>query len=76
MLDSFGVGALPNAAQYGDVGANTLRHIDEAVGGLHFPNMERLGLGKIIPTLGLRNDTPALGPMAKQGNALPVKIRL
>ena len=43
VLDSFGVGALPDAADYGDAGAFTLGHIQERVG-LHVPNMARLGL--------------------------------
>lgn len=47
VLDSVGIGALPDAADYGDAGANTLMHIDEAVGGLELVNLERLGLGNI-----------------------------
>ena len=46
VLDSAGVGALPDAALYGDEGANTLGHIGDA-GPLAVPNMEALGLGNI-----------------------------
>src|SRR3954470_101542 len=49
LLDSFGLGALPDAADYGDTGANTLGHIADwaAAGGtpLALPHLERLGLG-------------------------------
>lgn len=55
VLDSLGIGALPDAAGFGDVGANTLGHIAERCaagqadtgrhGILHVPNLERLGLG-------------------------------
>ncbi len=47
VLDSVGVGALPDAAEYGDAGANTLVHIAEKLGGLQLPNLAQLGLGKI-----------------------------
>ncbi|MBM4124179.1 MAG: phosphopentomutase [Nitrospira sp.] len=54
VLDGLGVGELPDAAQYGDRGSNTLAHVAEAVGGLSLPNLELLGLGHIGPFAGLR----------------------
>src|SRR6185436_4701978 len=54
VLDGVGVGALPDAAAYGDAGANTLSHVAEAVGGLSLPNLEALGLGHIGEFRGLR----------------------
>ena len=47
VADGFGVGALPDAAKYGDEGSNTLAHTAHAVGGLKLPNLERLGLGNL-----------------------------
>lgn len=47
VLDSFGVGSLPDAKAYGDDGANTLLHIAENAKGFSLPNMESLGLGNI-----------------------------
>ncbi len=47
VLDSVGIGELPDAMNYGDCGCNTLRHIVEACGGIKIPNMCTLGLGKI-----------------------------
>ena len=47
VLDSAGIGALPDAADFGDAGANTLGNIHKACGGLDIPNMLRLGMGCI-----------------------------
>ena len=47
VLDSLGVGALPDARRFGDEGANTLLHIHQAVGGLSLPNLCALGLGRL-----------------------------
>jgi phosphopentomutase len=53
-LDACGVGALPDAAEYaGDEGSNTLVHLAEDVGGLRLPTLGRLGLGSIVPLLGV-----------------------
>ncbi len=46
VLDSFGVGAMPDAAKFGDVGVNTLRSC-AATGQLHIPNMIAAGLGHV-----------------------------
>lgn len=61
VLDSVGIGALPDAGEYGDVGANTLLHIAEDLGGLNLPTLETLGLGKIDSIPGLRGDISAIG---------------
>lgn len=53
VLDSVGVGALPDAHLYGDEGTNTLAHVAQAVGGLHMPHAGSLGLGNIIPIEGV-----------------------
>lgn len=47
VLDSVGIGELPDAEQYGDKGAHTLGHIVERVDSLALPNMRRMGLGNI-----------------------------
>jgi len=47
VLDSVGIGEMPDAARYGDAGAATLQHIAEAVGGLELPCLASLGLGCI-----------------------------
>jgi phosphopentomutase len=53
VLDACGVGELPDAADYGDAGSNTLAHLAEAVGGLDLPVLQRLGLGSIVPIEGV-----------------------
>lgn len=47
VTDSMGVGALPDAADYGDSGANTFGHILESTENLNIPNLRRLGIGNI-----------------------------
>jgi phosphopentomutase len=53
VLDACGAGELPDAADYGDAGTNTLGHVSEAAGGLDLPTLQRLGLGSILPLVGV-----------------------
>jgi phosphopentomutase len=53
VIDACGVGALPDAASYGDQGTSTLAHVAEAVGGLELPTLAALGLGSILPLRGV-----------------------
>jgi phosphopentomutase len=53
VLDACGVGELPDAADYGDAGSNTLGHLAEQVGGLDLPVLQGLGLGNIVPIEGV-----------------------
>lgn len=64
ILDSVGIGALPDAADYGDVGADTLGNIARTLGGLNLPNLQSLGLGNIIPIKGV---PPTPRPLASYG---------
>lgn len=63
VLDSVGIGELPDAADYGDVGRNTLGHIAESRP-LALPNLVRLGLANIAP---LAHLNPAASPIAAYG---------
>jgi phosphopentomutase len=63
VLDSVGIGELPDAAEYGDVGRNTLGHITESRA-LEIPNLVRLGLANIAP---LKHQTPATAPLGAYG---------
>jgi phosphopentomutase len=47
VLDAVGAGALPDAAEFGDEGSDTLGNVARAVGGLDLPNLEALGLGNV-----------------------------
>ena len=69
VLDGVGIGALPDAADYGDAGSHTLRHVGEATGGLRVPTLERLGLGRIDALPGVRavaDPRGAFGRMAER----------
>src|SRR5258708_32480808 len=63
VLDSVGIGELPDAADYGDVGRNTLGHIAESRP-LQIPNLVKLGLANIAP---LKFQAPAADPLGAYG---------
>lgn len=64
VLDSLGVGALPDAERFGDAGAHTLDHLAAAAGGLRVPRLEALGLGCIE---GVRAVPCVAGPRGAYG---------
>jgi len=71
VLDSVGMGALPDAEKYGDDGANTIGNVSKALGGLNLPNMEKLGLGNIDGMVGVnKTDRPTgcYGRFAEMSN--------
>jgi phosphopentomutase len=49
VLDSVGIGELPDASQFGDKGAHTLGHINQTVRNMSLPNLQKMGLGNIMP---------------------------
>jgi phosphopentomutase len=69
ILDGVGIGALPDAADYGDQGSNTLLHVAEAVGGLRLPRLERLGLGRLLDLPGVRAVSDPQGARARLAEA-------
>jgi phosphopentomutase len=68
VIDACGVGALPDAAAYGDEGTNTLSHVAATVGGLALPALGGLGLGAITPVEGV----PEAGDPAIHGRLHPL----
>ena len=66
VLDSLGLGSLPDASIYGDTGAHTLDHILE-VAGTELPNFTKLGLGSIE---GVKKLSPAKSPLAAHGRMI------
>ncbi|OXS53479.1 phosphopentomutase [Cohnella sp. CIP 111063] len=64
VMDSVGIGEAPDAAAFGDIGADTLGHIAESMGGIRLPNLEKLGLGCIKPIPGIE---PQASPLAHYG---------
>jgi len=65
VLDSVGIGELPDAEAYGDKGAHTLGHIAERVPGLALPNLRRLGLGNIAPIADWKPEPSSAGYFGK-----------
>lgn len=61
VLDSFGAGAMEDAGNYGDEGADTMGHIAEAVPDLTLPNLQRLGLANLRELSGI---APVPEPLA------------
>lgn len=58
VLDSVGVGELPDAADFGDVGTNTLLHVMESVENMKIPNLTKLGICNIDGTGLPKTETP------------------
>jgi phosphopentomutase len=67
VLDAVGAGALPDAAEFGDEGSDTLGNVAKAVGGLDLPNLEALGLGNVEP---LEGCPPMAGAPAVAGRLI------
>jgi len=49
VIDSLGAGAMPDAAEYGDAGTDTLGHISQSVEELNIPNLQKLGIANLHP---------------------------
>lgn len=47
VIDSLGAGAMPDAAEYGDAGTDTLGHISESVDSFVIPNLQKLGMANL-----------------------------
>ncbi|WP_438448849.1 phosphopentomutase [Gorillibacterium sp. sgz5001074] len=71
VLDSVGIGELPDAPEFGDAGSHTLGHISDRTEGFRLPNLEKLGLGSIAP---LSKVPPADKPLAYYGKMGEVSV--
>lgn len=59
VMDSVGIGAAHDAEKYNDLGSDTMGNIAKTVGGLHLPNLEKLGLGNLHEIQGVNKvDNP------------------
>jgi len=67
VIDGLGLGEMPDVPQVrpNDRGADTLRNVVKAAGSLSLPNLERLGLGTVAPTSGLRIEASPEGAHGK-----------
>ncbi|QGG46524.1 phosphopentomutase [Heliorestis convoluta] len=73
VLDSVGIGAMPDAHLYGDEGTNTLGNVASAVGGLNLPTLGQLGLGNIGPIEGVPAVDKPLAAYGKMAEKAPGK---
>ena len=69
VIDSLGIGAMKDAAEYGDAGADTLGHIDRTVKELKLPAMEKLGLGNLCTLSHVAPSDHPLGYYARLNEA-------
>lgn len=73
VIDGLGAGELPDAADYGDAGSDTLDNTSVAVGGLRLPNMESFGLGLIEGVEGIRKVKDPVACWGRMNEASPGK---
>ena len=73
VIDSLGVGALPDAERFGDAGAHTLDHLIAAAGGLEVPHLTQAGLGHVPGVQGLPREEPAQGAFGRMAETSPGK---
>jgi phosphopentomutase len=72
VIDSLGVGELPDAAVYGDEGSNTLGNIAAQVP-LRIPNLRALGISRVVPLAGLPPVPAPLGAFGRMAERSPGK---
>lgn len=60
VIDSLGIGAMPDSQEFGDIGVDTLGHIDQNMDSFRIPNLRRLGLANLHP---MKHVEPAEQPM-------------
>jgi phosphopentomutase len=71
VLDSVGIGELPDAVRFGDVGSHTLGHIAQRVSTFAVPHLQRLGLGNIAA---LERVPPADAPLSYYGKMAETSV--
>lgn len=64
VIDSLGIGEMPDAEKFGDVGTNTLGHISKSVDSFEIPNLQKLGMANLTP---LKQVKPLDEPLGYQG---------
>jgi phosphopentomutase len=56
VMDSVGIGALPDSHLFDDLGAHTFLHTAKSQNGIHVPHLDRLGLGQLVNAPGLNKE--------------------
>ena len=58
VIDSMGIGAMPDYEEFGDLPTcNTIKNVAEKNGGLHIPNMQKMGIGNLCDILGVEKES-------------------
>lgn len=73
VMDSVGIGALPDAAEYGDEGSNTIGNISKNINGFELNNLSKLGLGNIEGDIGIKKSKNPAGSYGRALEASPGK---
>lgn len=73
VIDSAGIGPMPDQADYGDVGAATIPNLAKAAGGINLPTMQSMGLGNITPITGVAPATKPIGSYGQMYELSPGK---
>jgi len=73
VMDSAGVGEMPDANVYGDQGSNTIANTAKFAKGLKIPNLAKLGLGRLTPIQGVEADPHPIASFGKMAEASPGK---
>ena len=67
VLDSLGIGAMPDSEKYGDVGVDTFGHILDKMGSLEIPNLRKLGMLNLHPAGNMHPEEHPIGRYMRMG---------
>ena len=69
VLDSLGIGAMPDSGDYGDVGVDTFGHIADTVGQMEIPNLRRIGILNLHPVKEMKPEEHPVGRYMRMAEA-------
>ena len=69
VLDSLGIGAMPDSEKFGDVGGDTFGHILDKMGSLEIPNLKKLGMLNLHPAGNMQGVEKPIGRYMRVGEA-------
>ena len=69
VLDSLGIGAMPDSEKYGDAGVDTFGHILDKMGSLEIPNLRKLGMLNLHSAGNMQGEDKPIGRYMRMGEA-------
>ncbi|MFV0361723.1 MAG: phosphopentomutase [Suipraeoptans sp.] len=69
VMDSLGIGAMPDSEEFGDIGVDTFGHIVESVGTLNIPNLKKLGMVNLHPVSAIDEENKPIGRFMRMKEA-------